>query len=119
MRLREFYSRQVWRLGIAGIFLLSGCLRHPDLMAQGQQALEHGNYDGAVNLFSKAVASAPTGDLLEDSLRFLSKAYKAEGKDDQAAATLVRAMRVMRFCIEDRATAQGRRYCPIPPWERS
>ena len=120
---RMIYAHRIGMLPIVVLFLLSGCLQerdysqHLDYIDQGQQAYEQGSYETAISHFSKAVAFAPTGRDLNEGLRFLSKAYKTVGKGDEAAATLVRAMKVMKFCLENQVS--GRSKCPIPPWEKS
>lgn len=102
------------------LFLLSGCAPYRDYMDQGQQAYQQQSYEAAISYFSKAVADAPAGQEMAEGLRSLSKAYQAVGKGDEAAATLVRAMKVMKYCLETKpATRMARSHCPIPPWEKS
>ncbi len=107
-------------LAIVVLSLLSGCSQHNDYMDRGQLAYQQGSYDTAISYFSKAVTDAPAGQEMTEGLRSLSKAYNASGKGEEAAATLVRAMKVMRYCLENTAASHmGRSHCPIPPWEES
>ncbi len=114
---RMICAHRIGMLPIAVLFLLSGCSQHRDYMDQGQQAYQQESYEAAISYFSKAVADAPTGQDMSEGLRFLSKAYQAVGKGEEAAAALVRAMKAMKYCLENQAL--GRSHCPIPPWEES
>ena len=106
-------------LAIVVLSLSSACSQHNDYMDQGQLAYQQGSYDAAISYFSKAVTDAPAGQELTDGLRSLTKAYQAAGKGEEAAATLARAMKVMRFCLENKvASTMVRINCPIPPWEK-
>ena len=106
-------------LAIVVLSLLSGCSQHNDYMDRGQLAYQQGSYDAAISYFSKAVTDAPAGQEMTDGLRSLSKAYQAAGKGEEAAATLARAMKVMRYCLEKAvASTMVRSNCPIPPWEK-
>ena len=104
-------------LAIVVLSLSSACSQHNDYMDQGQLAYQQESYEVAISHYSMAAAEAPTGQNLSESLRSLSNAYKAEGKGDEAAASLVRAMKVVKYCLEK--AASGRGYCPVPPWEKS
>lgn len=114
---RMICTHRIGMLAIVVLFLSSGCSQHRDYIDQGQQAYQQGSYEAAISYFSKAVANAPTGHDLTEGLRSLSKAYQAVDKGEEAAATLVRAMKVMKYCLENQAL--GRSHCPIPPWEES
>ena len=113
-------THRVRMLAIAVLFLSSGCAQHRDYMDQGQQAYQQESYEAAISYFSKAVAVAPAGQEMTEGLRSLSKAYQAVGKGEEAAATLVRAMKVMKYCLENKASGRmARSHCPIPPWEET
>lgn len=117
---RMISTHRTGMLAAVVLLLLSGCLQHRDYMDQGQQAYQQENYEAAIFHFSEAVADAPAGQELTESLRSLSKAYQAADRGDEAAATLVRAMKVMEYCLENKAfTRIARSHCPIPPWEES
>ena len=106
-------------LAIVVLSLSSGCSQHFEYMDQGQLAYQERSYDAAISYFSKAVTDAPAGQEMTDGLRSLSKAYQGAGKGEEAAATLARAMKVMRYCLEKTvASTMVRSNCPIPPWEK-
>ena len=113
-------TQGIGMVAIVVLFLSAGCSQHRNYMEQGQQAYQQESYEAAISFFSKAVADAPAGQEMTESLRSLSKAYQAAGKGEEAAATLVRAMKVMEYCLENKAfTRIARSHCPIPPWEES
>ena len=113
------YAHRKRMFAMVVLSLSSGCSQHFEYMDQGQLAYQQENYDAAVSYFSKAVTDAPAGQEMTDGLRSLSKAYQAAGKGEEAAATLARAMKVMRYCLENKvASTMVRSNCPIPPWEK-
>ena len=120
---RMICTHRIGMVAIVASFLVSGCsqdrdyFQHRNNLDQGQQAYQQESYEVAISYFSEAVADAPTGPDISAGLRSLSKAYQAAGEGDKAAATLVRAMKVMKYCLERQAS--GRSHCPVPPWEKS